>query len=111
MRSSFRLLHLCIAAALVAAIGGCARKEPPPFVAPRGLQTERTHFAGSPLSGPTTRPVASVPPDEALAVYVRFVSLEKMPQAGTPLAAAARLIGADRLGTPVLMASRLTSGA
>ncbi len=112
MRSSFQLVHLCIAVALLCAIAaGCARKEPPPFVAPRGLQTERTHFAGSLLSGPTTRPVASVPPDQALAVHVRFVSLEKMPAAGTPLAASARLIGADRLGTPILFASRLTRGA
>lgn len=94
--------------------GGCgmfARKEPPPFVAPRGVTTDLTHFAGSPLSGPTTRPIASVAPDQALAVRVRFVLLEKMPAAGTPLSGAARLIAADRLGTPVLPSNRLTRAA
>jgi hypothetical protein len=34
-----------------------------------------------------------------------------MPPVGTPLAGSARLIGADRLGVPVVVASRLTRGA
>ena len=58
---------------------------------------EATHFAGSPLSGPTARPIASVPPAAALAVTVRFVALEEPPAGSVPLASAARLTAAARI--------------
>src|SRR4051794_15514551 len=78
--------------------GNLFAKKEPAFVAPPGLKAELAHYAGSPLSGPTTRAVQSTPPSEALAVRVRFVALEKLVVAGRPLAGSARLIAADRLG-------------
>ena len=96
-------------------VGGCGslfkKPEPPPFVAP-AVQAAVTHYAGTALSGPTTRPVPVVPPDQALAVRVRFVALENVPTGGgQPLSAAARLVTADRLGTPMLASPQLARAA
>jgi hypothetical protein len=98
---------------LLLELSGCSifnRPPPPPFLPPTvNLQT--THFFGTPLSGPTTRPVVPCPPDQALAIRVQFVALEKSPGVGEPLSATARLIAAERLGTPVLPSARLTREA
>lgn len=88
---------------------GCQRKEPP-FSAPP-IELRAGHYAGTPLAGPSTRPVAGFTARDALAVRVRLVSLESMPASfGKPLGLEARLIAATRLGVPVLPSSRLTRG-
>lgn len=90
--------------------GGCQHK-PPPFAAPP-LELRTEQYAGTPLAGPATRPVAAFTAREALAVRMRLVSLESMPAGfGSPLGAEARFIAATRQGAPVLPSSRLTSGA
>jgi len=92
---------------------GCGGKKAPPTgpLAMPSAATRVDHFVGSPLSGPTRDTVPAPPPSEALAVRVRMIALEKVPDAGTPLGSEARLIMATRLGTPVLPSSRLTRTA
>lgn len=109
---AFRLLTAT--SLMVCFVNGCAlfgrQEPPPPFVAPP-LAIELTGYVGTPLSGPTSRPVGIVVPRDALSVKVTFYWLERVPTSGKPLGEAARLITAVRLGTPVLPSSRLTGSA
>jgi hypothetical protein len=95
----------------VVLLAGCAksgRQQEEPFVAPV-LSAGTTYFAGTPLSGPTTRPTGAVSPTDASAVDVTFLALERMPAGlGEPLGPSARLIVASRLGAPVLPSASLT---
>jgi hypothetical protein len=107
-----RFLVVLGAGALGATAGCAARKPPPPFVPP-GAAVELSHFSGSALSGPTTKPVSdAAAADQAWAVDVSFVALERMPRAALePLGARARLIVATRGGQPVLPSAKLTADA
>jgi hypothetical protein len=105
----FRRLLAVAGGCVLSGCGSLSQPPPPkPFVAP-SVRAEVNHYAGSALSGPTPRAVPSVPPDQAVGVRVRMVALERLPAGrGELLAATARLVTADRLGTPVLPAAQLT---
>ncbi len=76
-------------------------------------QVSVVHFAGTPLSGPTTRPaettLAPLQANELLGVHVTLVALSHMPQqALDSLGAHARLITVWRGDQPLLATARLT---
>src|SRR4051794_16966139 len=90
---------------------GCqsGKKGPPrPFEAPAATINVE-HYSGSPVSGPTTRPVSAVTPDTTWHVKVALVAFEHpAPAAGEPIGARARLVAATRGIAPVMPSSRLT---
>lgn len=106
------VLSPAVTVILAAGLAGCA-DAPPPRARPEApLATLATsHYAGSPLSGPR-RDVALQPRrEEALAVRVRWLALERLP--GTllrPLGEAARLVLDPRGASPLLAVARLTVG-
>jgi hypothetical protein len=95
---------------LAACLGACKSppEPPPPFVGP-AVETEVTHFVGSPVSGP--RAGAAIPPDAMFhQVLVRLYAVERYPEDyGVPAASRARLVVARRgHDRPLLAAARAT---
>lgn len=94
---------------LAGLLSGCASKPPPPAAPGVGLRVE--HFSGSPLSGPTTRPVASVRADTAILIDVRIVALAaNRVESLAPVGPNVRLISVSRGGSPLMAAGEFTSG-
>jgi hypothetical protein len=92
---------------------GANQPEAQSLAPPAVAQTRVTYFSGSPLSGPTTRQIASTKAEDTLAVKVTFVALAKMPtdSALEPLTSRSRLVAATSGGVPVLATGRLTQTA
>ncbi|HEY1271736.1 MAG TPA: hypothetical protein VH518_23565 [Tepidisphaeraceae bacterium] len=103
---------LAVLAPLVFAGLGCQSGKPPPLTAPAQASVTVDHFSGTPLSGPMPTAVQVGQPEDALALKVTLLALEKMPNdALQPVAGHAKLIAVTQGGTPVLPVAQLSLGA
>ena len=95
-------------ALMLVLLAGCQPRPQALLPAP-SVATTSSHYAGSTISGPTTR--ATFTSSDVLLVHVRWVALAKMPTvASTPLGARARLLLAGNTDSPLLGSAELTSG-
>lgn len=93
---------------LAGLLSGCASKPPPPAAPAMQLRVE--HFSGSPLSGPTTKPIAGVSADTSLLVDVRIVALvANRVDSLAPVGPNVRLISVSRGNAPLIAAGDFTS--
>ncbi|HZK79884.1 MAG TPA: hypothetical protein VFC46_02430, partial [Humisphaera sp.] len=91
--------------------GGCAQhsKPPlPPLILENATAVKTSEFLGSPLSGALLQAPPPVDPDEALAIDVSFIALERMPSGIGSLDSQARLIIATHGASPVRSTGMLT---
>ena len=96
---------------LLLAIVGCAARNSPPFAAPE-VTIRADHYLGSPLTGPVVKALPVDKPEDALAVSVAMVALDRIPPQPAPsVASQARLIAVTRGGVPVQAGARLTQAA
>ena len=99
--------------ALVTVGAGCQQAAAPPAMPATPLVVAgRTHYMGTPLSGPMAEAApAGMTAGNAWAVEVTMVSLDRMPVSGDSLAQDAAFLIATRGTSVVLPSSRLTRGA
>lgn len=101
---------IAVVISIVSMQAGCKPTKPPPAepLVPQA-KVSASHYAGHPLGAPTTRPVATLSPLDAVSVRVTWVALKDVPPGATePVGGAAKLIAASRGGRPVLPSGRLT---
>ncbi len=93
---------------------GAANKRASAPLAVTEFITRQTYYSGTPLTGPTSRPVSiSEQAEKQPVIMVKFVVLKEMPVGiGQSLSGALSTLVTDtQNGDPVLAAARLTAGA
>lgn len=107
----FRSVAAWLPLALVAICAGCRTPAVGPLTP--AVVPCVTHYAGSPLSGPTGQAlVLDQRPEDVPSVSVTAVTLDRMPpDAGEPLGSEARLVVAQAGDSAIQPSGRLTQGA
>ena len=84
----------------------------PPLVPSSAAAAKVNHYLGTPLSGPRLVAPEAVRTDDALAIDVKFIALERVPlSAIDPLGSHARMIIANHHAAPVRATANLTRNA
>ncbi len=91
---------------------GCQPNRPPAALAVPAASFAQEYFAGTMLSGPTTRPVLSLAPADSQSVHVTFIATEEIPMTNfTPVGSRAIFFSSSRAAGAVLSAAQLTRDA
>lgn len=105
------MTRLALGVLLALSFAGCAAKKPAPPLSLDGIKTRSGHYVGNPLAGAQPVPQPFVPQD-ALAVHIRLVGMEKpVGPVLEPLAAYARLLATIEGNNPFLATPSVTQPA